>query len=170
MNASVYLNDNVSIGFANSNGNVTQFIMQDKYQIIERMNLKPTIVRPRVRAKQIPDFDMGVFKHVINRRRNATVLKSFIGPNSELQQVMIAQEVEDDCKKMVKNIDEEMSTIATLSKDIKLSRFIRDTKASEEEGIEYIIEFKQDVDKAIKVYQERQGLVRNFSQKFKKKN
>ena len=93
MNASVYLNDNVSIGFANSKGNVTQSIMQDKYQIIERMNLKATIVKPRVRAKHIPDFDMGVFKHVINRRRNTTVLKSFIGPNSELQQVMIAEQV-----------------------------------------------------------------------------
>ena len=66
---------------------------------------------------------------------------------------------------MVKSINEEMSTIATLSKDVKLSRFIRDTGASEEEGIEYIAEFKQDVDRAIKVYQERQGLVSTFSKK-----
>ena len=90
MNASMYLGDKVTIGFGNSKGVVTKNIMEEKYQVLDGMHRKPTIVRPRIRAKIIREYDLDIFKQLVNRRRNQTVLKSFLKVDHTAEKVNAA--------------------------------------------------------------------------------
>ena len=161
----MYLSDQVTVGFANSKGVVTKNIMEEKYQVVERMNLKPTIVRPRIRPKHIPEYDLGTLKQLVNRRRNQTVLKSFVGVDQEAQRVAAVHEIEEECGKMIRNIDEEMSMLVALKKDVTMGHFVRETGATEVEAAEYMTEFNNDAPQAIRAYKQRMELVKSFSQK-----
>jgi hypothetical protein len=43
----------VSIGFANSRGEVKTTIIEEDYTIIERINLKPRFLEPKLKLRQI---------------------------------------------------------------------------------------------------------------------
>lgn len=75
------MSESVVIGFGNSKGRLSKTLIQEKYQIIERINLKPRVNIPRITPKRIPDIDLGIYKSLISKRRNEKLLQSFMGLN-----------------------------------------------------------------------------------------
>lgn len=75
------MSESVVIGFGNSKGRLSKALIQEKYQIIERINLKPQVTAPRITPKRIPDIDLGIYKSLISKRRNERLLQSFMGLN-----------------------------------------------------------------------------------------
>lgn len=69
----------VRVGFGDSRGQLKKVIMEEEYVTIERINVKASVSRPKIYLKRLPELDVGIYKNLINRKRNQMLLQSFIG-------------------------------------------------------------------------------------------
>ena len=67
---------------------------------------------------------------MIGQRRNQQLLNSFLnfGNNEELDELFIIQ---DEARKKIRGIDEELKTMKVVAGDVKVHKFVSETKAHE---------------------------------------
>ena len=103
---------------------------------------------------------------MIGQRRNQALLNSFlnIGNEDEVDDLFAIQE---ESKKKIQAIDEELKTMKLVAADFKVQKFMSETKAQEYQAQMYLREFNDDVPKAVQKFKERQKIVKEFAEKNK---
>lgn len=76
-------NNLVVIGFANSRGVVSKKIIEEQFHVIERAKPKEASADPKIKVRPLPTLDLDIFKNLISRRRNQTLLSSFLGISND---------------------------------------------------------------------------------------
>ena len=152
------------IGFGNSMGKLNNCILDEKYQVIERLGSKIRFVPPTIRPQKSSTLDLDYIKMMIGQRRNQQLLNSFLnmGNDGEIDELYSLQE---EASAKMKSIDEELKTMKVVAGDFKVQKFMAETKAPEYKAQEYLHEFKNDVGTAVQKYKERQEIVKTFAKK-----
>lgn len=98
------------------------------------------MTQPKIKVKTLPNVQLGIFKNIIVKKRNQSLLNSFLGFSNEedLNQLF---EIKNSARTKLKNIDEELKTLNIFSNDFKIIKFTKETKASEREASDYMMEF-----------------------------
>ena len=73
--------------------------------------------------------------------------------------------IQEESKKKIRAIDEELKTMKVVAGDFKVQKFMSETKAQEYQAQMYLREFNDDVPKAIQKFRERQQIVKSFAAK-----
>lgn len=73
----------VVIGFGNAQGQLSTLLIEEDYIVIERLNQKPKIAAPVVKAIPSASIDMDHFKNLLSSRRNQTLINNFLNRNEE---------------------------------------------------------------------------------------
>jgi hypothetical protein len=121
---------NVIIGFGNSQGRISKTLLEEKYHVIERLNVKPSTSLSKIRIKDIPQIDLGIYKNLISKRRNQILLQSFIGLNEVENEDEVLYNLRDDATKQIRSIESELDTLIVLAGEVKQGKFMTETKAS----------------------------------------
>jgi len=100
----------VIIGFGNSMGKLDSVIMEEKYQVIERMGSKIRATPPMIRPIQTNHLDLDHLKTMIGQRRNQALLNSFLNIDNEEDGGNLYQ-LQDEARRKVKGIKDELNTM-----------------------------------------------------------
>ena len=127
----------VLIGFGNSMGKLNNLILDEKYQVIERLGSKIKFVPPTIRPIKSSTLDLNYIKMMIGQRRNEQLLNSFLnfGNNEDVSGIY---EIQEEATRKIKAIDEELKTMKVVAGDFNVQKFMAETKCHEYEAQAYL--------------------------------
>jgi hypothetical protein len=83
--------------------------------VIERLNMKAKVSDPKVTVRRFEELELGIFKGLIDKRRNHMLLSSFIGLNDADNEKEEYLRLMKNAQQQIDSIGQEMSTISYMS-------------------------------------------------------